>query len=162
MRSLVLPNARSHVFFMLPASIMSHQHTALPRLLRVHVTCLGTSFPVSACIFGDGSQRELWVAHKHTLPREWLSRAFYTVKALCQQCGAVLSPEVFSPMFINPSVRETPTRNHPAPHPLFSELWTREVDERRTALAPRWKPTTPKLVTTKKWSRVFKSWDRIN
>ena len=74
----------------------------------------------------------------------------------------MLSPEVFSPLFTHPSVHDPAIiASHPrtAPKPLFSELWTKEVDERRTALALRWNPATRKLVTTKNWSRVFSSWD---
>ena len=144
-RNLVLPATCSHAYFMVPTTVTSHKHVVLARLLRLHVTCLGTSFPASACVSGTGCQCTLWVAHKHPLPRDWLSQVFYTLKGLCQRSGGVLSPESFSPPFANPSVYDpvaTPAQPHTAPRPLFSELWTTEVDERRTALAPRWIPAT--------------------
>ena len=165
LRNLVLGATCHCASFMIPTTVTSHQHVVLTRLLRLHVTCLGTSFPASACVSGTGCQCTLWVAHKHPLPRDWLSQVFYTLRGLCEQSGAVLSPEVFSPLFANPSVCDpvAPLAHpHTAPRPLFSELWTTEVDERRTALAPRWNPATRKLVTTKNWSKIFRSWDRLN
>ena len=162
MRRLLSRTHQGYAFMMIPDSLPTKRHFALARLLRLQITKLGSSFPVPVMSKGPGGSCTLWVAHTAPLERRWLSSVFFTTRSLCNLTGAVMDPQLFSPLFAHPSVDP---QTQPAAcnrTTTFSDIWDAEVEKRRTALAPRWNARTRKLVTTKAWPTVFRSWDGIN
>ena len=108
MRRLQSRAHQGYVFLMIPDSIPTQRHIALARLLRLQVTKLGSSFPVSVMSKGPRGGCTLWVPHTAPLERRWLSSVFYTTRSLCNLTGAVLDPQIFSPLFSHPSVSPRP------------------------------------------------------
>ena len=47
-------------------------------------------------------------------------------------------------------------------HDVFDEMWSNEVETRRTAMAPRWVQRSRRIVCRKNWRDVLESWDRVN
>ena len=146
MRRLLSNKHQGRTYLMLPDTLSTKRHEAIATLLKLGITRLGSSFPVSVTMTGPGCHCNLWVVHKMPLERSWLSTVFYTTRSLCHLSGAVLDPALFSPLFTHPSVHQPacPETHHRTP--TFSEIWKREVEKRRTALAPRyaaWLPPKP-------------------
>ena len=110
----------------------------------------------------------LWVISSSPLHPHTRQRAIAVLQPMCKTASGFPSPQadLIHSLFAS---GEHCTKNPPYPNEPpavaqepFTDLWHRETQIRRDALAPSWNQHTRRVVHKKQWPAIFRSWDRVN